>query len=222
MKIEKIYSFKGGEEFLKVNHPMELQEVIRAVENLDAVSCLTKKSKEKTMHGKLLFHPAEMNDHLKEELFIGGWTEKASPKSKKKYKEPRHYFGKGRYREMDGIKNRVGLEIQFGKYAFMGYDIFGKMVIFKNLGKIDCGIEIVPMAKLQKQMSTGVSAFEQIMVDFQYRGESNIDIPVFVIGIDLTDDELARTIKRREIFINNPSEIKLRENNGSAPGPKSE
>jgi hypothetical protein len=27
------------------------------------------------------------------------------------------------FRAMDGVKNGVGLEIQFGKYAFMGYDI---------------------------------------------------------------------------------------------------
>ena len=67
--------------------------------------------------------------------------------------------------EMDGIKNKVGLEIQFGKYAFMGYDIFSKMIIFKNLKYIECGVEIVPSSELVKQMSTGVSSFEQLLVD---------------------------------------------------------
>ena len=140
-------------------------------------------------------------------------------------KEPRHYFGRGRYREMDGIKNKVGLEIQFGKYAFMGYDIFGKMIMFKNLGKINCGIEVVPMANLQKQMSTGVSAFEQINIDFKHRGESDIDIPVYIIGIDLTDKEAREAIKLKELFKKDKKKalkkIKLRAYNGAPPGPKS-
>lgn len=98
---------------------------------LDATSCLTKESKEKTMKGKLLFSPRDMNDAIKTALYKKDWTQKADGK-KKQYAEPRHAFGHGRFREMDGIKNRVGLEIQFGKYAFMGYDIFSKMIIFNQ------------------------------------------------------------------------------------------
>ena len=224
MKISQTYSFKGGEKFIKTHHKKELKDIATAINNLNAIACLTKESSEKTMRGKLLFSPAEMNDRLKSHLFTKGWTEKPSKSSKKAYREPRHYFGKGRYREMDGIKNLVGLEIQFGKYAFMGYDIFGKMIIFKNLGKIQCGIEIVPMANLQKQMSTGVSAFEQIMIDFQYRGESNIDIPVYVIGLDLTEEEQQETNNLRKLFKTNKTEalkkITLRTYRGAPPGPK--
>ena len=143
MKIVNTYSFKKGEEYLKKKHPKELSEVIAAIELLDATTCLTKESKEKTMKGKLLFSPPDMNNFLKLLLHSKRWTEKAKGK-RKKYAEPRHAFGKGRFREMDGIKNKVGLEIQFGKYAFMGYDIFSKMIIFKNLGYIECGIEVVP------------------------------------------------------------------------------
>jgi hypothetical protein len=49
------------------------------------------------------------------------------------------------FRAMDGVKDGVGLEIQSGKYAFMGYDILSKMPIFAARGTIDCGIEVVPM-----------------------------------------------------------------------------
>ena len=126
---------------------------------------------------------------------------------------------------MDGIKNKVGLEIQFGKYAFMGYDIFSKMIIFKNLKYIECGVEIVPSSELVKQMSTGVSSFEQLLVDFENRGESNIDIPVFVISIGLTEEEKAKCQTLRDLFKANRkkalSKIKLRKYNGSPPGPKS-
>ena len=226
MKIVKTYSFKDGEKFVKKNHSAELTEIIEAIERLNAVSCLTKESKEKTMRGQLLFSPVDMNDYLKLSLHKQGWTLKAVANKKKVYAEPRHAFGHGRFREMDGIKNKVGLEIQFGKYAFMGYDIFSKMIIFKNLGYIECGIEVVPTSELVKEMSTGVSDFDQLLVDFKHRGESNIDIPVFVIGLGLTDEERKEASKLQTSFVSDREgtikRIKLKIYNGSPPGPKSE
>ena len=203
MKIINTYSFKGGEDFIKKNHQAELDEVFESIKGLDATLCLTKESKEKTKKGQLLFSPVDMNVYLKTVLHGKGWTEKAKDGKKKKFAEPRHAFGKGRFREMDGIKNKVGLEVQFGKYAFMGYDIFSKMIIFKNLKYIECGVEIVPSSELVKQMSTGVSSFEQLLVDFEHRGESNIDIPVFVISIGLTDEEKVKSQTLRELFKTN-------------------
>jgi len=224
MKIINTYSFKGGEKYLKSKHPKELQDVFDAIEALDATLCLTKESKEKTKKGQVLFSPVDMNNYLKLVFHQKGWTLKAKDGKKKKYAEPRHAFGKGRFREMDGIKNNVGLEIQFGKYAFMGYDIFSKMIIFKNLGYIKCGVEIVPSSELVKQMSTGVSSFDQLLVDFNNRGESNIDIPVFIMSIGLTDEEKTKCQTLSELFRTNKKEalakIKLRKYSGSKPGPK--
>lgn len=224
MKIINTYSFKGGEKFIKTKHPKELQEVQSAIKALDATLCLTKESKEKTKKGQVLFSPVDMNNYLKLFCHQKGWTTKSEEGKKRKFVEPRHAFGKGRFREMDGIKNKVGLEIQFGKYAFMGYDIFSKMIIFKNLGYIECGIEIVPSNELVKFMSTGVSSFEQLLVDFEHRGESNIDIPVFVMSIGLTDEEKTKSQTLRELFKSNRVEaltkMKLRKYNGSKPGPK--
>lgn len=223
MKVVITYSFKNGEKFIKEKHPKELEEILKSIEMLDATSCLTKESKEKTMKGKLLFSPRDMNDVIKTYLHEKDWTQKADGK-RKKYAEPRHAFGNGRFREMDGIKNKVGLEIQFGKYAFMGYDIFSKMIIFKNLKYIECGIEIVPGYELVKEMSTGVSSFEQLLVDFDHRGESNIDIPVLVLGIGLTEEEKNKTQDLQNLFIDDRKEalkvIQLRKYRGVSPGPK--
>ncbi|MEK9158510.1 MAG: BglII/BstYI family type II restriction endonuclease [Patescibacteria group bacterium] len=224
MKIINTYSFKDGERFIKTKHPKELRDVQEAIKTLDATLCLTKESKEKTKRGQILFSPVDMNNYLKLVCHQKGWTTKAGEGKKRKFVEPRHAFGKGRFREMDGIKNKVGLEIQFGKYAFMGYDIFSKMIIFKNLGYIECGIEIVPSNELVKFMSTGVSSFEQLLVDFEHRGESDIDIPVFVISIGFTDEEKTKSQILRELFHTNKKEalqkIKLRKYKGAAPGPK--
>ena len=132
--------------------------MIAAITNTNAANCMLKVSEEKTMRGKLLFSPVEFNNQIKSYLLKYGWTKKTD--SRKGFKEPRIYFGKNRFREMDGIKNKVGLEVQFGKYAFMGYDIFSKMVICKNQNKIECGIEVVSTQELMRKMSTGVSGFD--------------------------------------------------------------
>src|SRR3989338_8554254 len=118
MKIVDTYSFKKGEKFLKTKHPKELHEVQDAIKALDATLCLTKESKERTKKGQVLFSPVDMNNYLKLVLHQKGWTGKAKNGKKKKFTEPRHAFGKGRFREMDGIKNKVGLEIQFGNLPF--------------------------------------------------------------------------------------------------------
>ncbi len=85
---------------------------------------------------------------------------------------------------MDFVKEKLGVEVQFGKYAFMVYNVCAKMTIFHNLGHIDFGIEIVPVKAFAEEMSTGVSYFEQFIWDLEHRGVSDIDIPVLILGID--------------------------------------
>jgi len=206
MRIVARYSHKGGAEFLAANHPSELHEVLNVLSHVDASVALTKKSREKTMMEQLLYSPVALNRAIKSLLYPLGW---ATLGGKGKYSEPRVSLittvdevgseHKG-FRAMDGIKNGVGLEIQFGKYAFMGYDILSKMPIFAIRGKIDSGIEIVPMKSLSTgrlakaivveqqtgyRMSTGVSYFEQIKADLETRGAADLDVPVLVLGIDV-------------------------------------
>ena len=85
---------------------------------------------------------------------------------------------------MDFRKKRLGVEVQFGKYAFMVYNVCAKMTIFSNLGYIDVGVEIVPMKEFAAEMSSGVSYFEQFVWDLEQRGVADIDIPVLILGID--------------------------------------
>jgi hypothetical protein len=58
------------------------------------------------------------------------------------------------------------------------------MTIFRNLGYIDAGVEIVPVKAFAEQMSSGVSYFEQFVWDLEHRGVADIDIPVLILGID--------------------------------------
>lgn len=235
MQIIKSYSHKKGEEILKRDKPNILQQVELAISDIPAVKCLGKVSKEKnkiTNWGGLLFSPRAINTFFLRKLLMHGWV--TWDEKKRKYTEPTLRFSTGdtlkgadRYRKMDGIKDRVGLEIQFGKYAFMGYDIFSKMIIFNKRGLIDYGIEIVLVQKMVDCMSTGVSAFEHLMIDFTYRGEADIDIPVFVMGIGPTEEEWKSVLEIQTLFKESPEaareihpHIGLADLKGNPPGPK--
>ena len=57
------------------------------------------------------------------------------------------------YNQTDFVKDRVAIEVQFGKYSFVAYDLFVKHLAFYVGDQIDVGVEILPMKSLQSQMS---------------------------------------------------------------------
>lgn len=190
MKIAGIYSFNGGEKYVTKKFPAELAELEKAIQRIDANLYKTKVSEEKTMPGRILYSPVELNKAFKKQLASHGWK---NVKEKCDY-DTSHYVGgykspyiKKRYpyRDMDFVKNKLGVEVQFGKYSFMVYNVCAKMTIFKNLGHIVAGVEIVPVKELAEEMSTGVSYFEQFTWDLKKRGIADIDIPVMILGITI-------------------------------------
>jgi len=217
MIIKNIYSHKNGEKYINENHKSEYDEIVDAVNSVDIIKVLTKITHEKTK-SPLLFSPIELNHQLKNYLSTLGWTEKNN--SKKGFIEPRITFENEKgFREMDGLKNKVGLEIQFGKYAFMAYDIFSKMPIFHKRGLIDCGIELVLSHNMIKDFSTGVGSFSQIVLDMKERGVADLDIPTLVIGIECSDDEwsLVKDLRNNFKINKNIKNVNLK---GNRPGPK--
>ena len=188
MKIVGKYSFNGGDEAVIDKYPKLLKEIGGIIESVNALEYKTKNSKEKTMHGKTLFSPIGLNKAIKELFIVKKWEP-----VREKCEYPTEYYvegytpkplRKGAFREMDFVKQKLGVEVQFGKYSFMVYNVAAKMTIFKNLGHIDTGVEVVPVKALADEMSSGVSYFEQFVWDLEQRGTSNIDVPVLVLGID--------------------------------------
>lgn len=186
MKIVAKYSFNNGKEYIDKNFPKLLLEVEDVVSKITSSKHRSKVSKEITMKGKQLYSPVDLNKAFKKGFYKLDWK---TVRIKCDY--PTKYYAEGYkyrkikgYREMDFIKNKLGIEVQFGKYSFMVYNVAAKMTIFKNLGFINAGIEIVPVKNFANEMSTGVSYFEQFVWDLEQRGTSDIDIPVLIMGID--------------------------------------
>lgn len=154
---------------------------------MDSRQHLTKISAEKTMPGKMLYNPRSLNRAVSEAFAVRGWNKyRVACEYSADYYTPDYAPPSTRvtaYREMDFIKNQLGVEVQFGKYAFMVYNVCAKMTIFHKLGKIQAGVEVVPVKAFAKQMSTGVSYFEQFVWDLEQRGVADIDIPVLILGV---------------------------------------
>ncbi len=196
------YSFAGGVKAVETHHPKLLGEIYEAIRSVDARQHKTKESKEKTMPGQMLYSPTKLNEAFKNYLYPRGWQsvrvgcDYATTHYLKNYKIRRP--NRGAFREMDFVKGRLGVEVQFGKYSFMVYNVAAKMTIFRNLKYIQCGIEIVPVKAFAEDMSSGVSYFEQFVWDLETRGVSNIDIPVMILGIDVDDSREPPPSKVRE------------------------
>lgn len=202
MKIKEVYSHLNGLEYLMVRKKgmwKEIQEVVNAV---DAKSCKTKVSKEKTMAGKLLYSPKAMNANFKKLLVGKNWEESRvsywvtrseklirqtmslPPAEQKKEivaagEEP--IFS---YNQTDFVKDRVAVEVQFGKYSFVAYDLFVKHLAFYVRDQIDVGIEILPMKSLQANMSSGPGYYEGELYNVIRQGRGVPAVPLVIIGVE--------------------------------------
>lgn len=203
MKIAETYSHLNGLEFLMVHHMnlwKEIQAVIKAV---DATKCQTKVSKEKTMKGRLLYSPKDMNAAFKQKLEAKKWKESRvdywvtrdeklirktlsmSPAEQKQEIEQAGGEPIKSYNQTDFVKDRVAVEVQFGKYAFVAYDLFVKHLAFYVGDQIDVGIEILPMKSLQSQMSSGPAYYEGEFYNVVRQGRGVPAVPLVIIGVEV-------------------------------------
>jgi len=87
------------------------------------------------------------------------------------------------YNQTDFVKDRIAIEVQFGKYTFIAYDLFVKHMAFFVGDMIDVGVEILPMKELQIQMSSGVPYYEGGLYDLLRQGRGVPAVPLVLIGI---------------------------------------
>jgi len=180
MKIVYEYSHLGGSEILKVRYPSIEKEIYEIISKVSANR--TKISKEKTMKGRKLYSPKDMNSNFKDLFSSLGYEELRDTYT---IIIPNHDTTiKGAFKQIDFVKDQVLVEVQFGKYAFMFYDM-AKFQYFFNENKADVGVEIVPCHALHKQMSTGVSYGEQLVYDIERLKRHFPAVPVKVILIDM-------------------------------------
>ncbi len=175
------YSHLGGSQILNTDYPQIDKEIDEVIQEITGIR-KTKSSKEKTMKGRRLYSPIDLNVRFERGFHKRGYKELKDvytiklPKYKKEIE--------GAYKQVDFVKGKVLIEVQFGKYPFMFYDL-AKFQYFFNENKADVGVEIVPCHAMHKQMSTGVSYGEHLVYDIERLKRHFPAVPVKVILIDV-------------------------------------
>ena len=201
MQVKARYSHLNGEEYLLVHHKQLWNEVLAVIEEIDAFACRTKVSREKTMRGRMLFSPTDMNRAFRNGLNRLGWSERRStfwvtadekilrgsyalPESEQKQRiEETGLTPIMSYNQTDFVRDRVAVEVQFGKYAFVAHDLFVKHLSFYVSDIIDVGIEILPMKELEREMSSGVPYYERDLLNVLRQGRGVPAVPLVLIGV---------------------------------------
>ncbi|MFN3231057.1 MAG: BglII/BstYI family type II restriction endonuclease [Alphaproteobacteria bacterium] len=201
MRIVEHYSHLNGLEYLLVHKPKIWDEIQDVISSVDATKLKTKISKEKTMKGKKLYSPIEMNKAME-----AGFTERDWVESRTSYwvtkdaelirrtmqmpaieqkaaiveagQEPIFSFN-----QTDFVKDRIAVEVQFGKYSFVAFDLFVKHMAFFVGDVIDLGIEILPMKELQAEMSSGPGYYEGELYNLIRQGRGVPAVPLVVVGV---------------------------------------
>jgi len=203
MKITQKYSHLNGEEYLIVHHKELYKEITDVIKNIKAEDFKTKISSEKTKKGNTLYSPIELNKAFNDKFYGKGWSESRysyyitlnrelmdksllmTPKEQKEFLiENGEIAPIHSYNQTDFVKDKIAVEVQFGKYSFVAYDLFVKHMLFYSGGKINLGIEILANKIMQSQMSSGVAYFEGEVYNVMRQGRNSPPVPLLILGVE--------------------------------------
>jgi len=208
MKIAASYSHLNGEEYLIVHHAAAYDEIKRVIADVDASACRDKESKEKTMMGKLLYSPRRLNESFRKLFREREWNEQRysyyvtndrrllqqiiglPADEQRKYLVEHGVPDPIRsYKQTDFVKDRIAIEVQFGKYSFVAFDLFVKHLLFYTGDIINVGIEILPVRAMARDteggrsLSTGIAYYEGEVYNVMRHGRNSPPVPLLIIGI---------------------------------------
>ncbi len=202
MQIAARYSHLNGEEYLLVHRPTLWEEVQRVIENVNAEDCRTKVSNEQRKKGKILYSPVAMNKEFKNGFKGLDWKERRNtfwvtaderllrgiygypPEEQRAKIINEGHVPIQSYNQTDFVKDRVAVEVQFGKYSFVAHDLFVKHLSFYVSDIIDVGIEILPMKSLETEMSSGVPYYERDLLNVIRQGRGVPAVPLVLLGVE--------------------------------------
>jgi hypothetical protein len=201
VKIAAMHSHQNGWEFIKVHKPGLWSEVEKVIASVDATKCKVKVSKEKRTTGVMFYSPIAMNERMEIGFTRHDWKEsrtsywvtedaklieKTMKMSAAEQKREIEAAGKRAifsYNQTDFVKDRIAVEVQFGKYSFVAYDLFVKHMAFYIGNVIDVGIEILAMKSLQEEMSSGIGYYEGELYNLVREGRGVPAVPLVLIGV---------------------------------------
>ena len=154
------------------------------------------------MPGRRLYSPPDLNAAFKTEFESRDWEQRRSTfwvtadekllrgihdlpaEEQQRQIEAAGHVPIMSYNQTDFVKDRVAVEVQFGKYAFVAHDLFVKHLSFYVSDLIDVGIEILPMKSMERRMSSGVPYYERDLMNVVRQGRGVPAVPLVLIGVE--------------------------------------
>ena len=209
MKVIYEHSHLNGKEYLQVHFPDELQEILDVISNVDGN--VWKRSSEKAKNARAqrsgnsyaeVYDQKNINQQFLDIFRKHGWDRRyysyfatpdehvareimsLPPEQAKEIIQSNHLIPYKRSNETDFMKNKIAIEVQFGKYSFVAYDFFVKHMAFFTSGDINVGVEIIPTDKMLKNMDSGPANYEGEIFNLYRQGRSTPAVPLWVLGIE--------------------------------------
>ncbi len=173
------------------------------IKKVDAELCRTKISKEaRKIKSGNLYSPIDINARFKTLLSAHTWSERRvhywvtsdvklirQTLTKEPDAQRAEIIDAGEtpissYNQTDFVKDRVAIEVQLGKYAFVAYDLFVKHLAFYVRDEIDVGVEILPTKAMQTLMSSGIAYYEGELYNVIRNGRGVPAVPLVIIGVE--------------------------------------
>lgn len=201
MNTIQTYSHKFAEELIRKSHPDLLTEIMEIIRSVDAAATKTKPGKPGT--GKMLYDPKMVSKSFDREFLLRGWNScrynhyitlnrelmqksllMPAPEQKEfllKNGEEDPLF---RFCEADYLKEKLAVEVQFGKHPAAINDLFVKHPLFHTAGLTLAAIEILPARKMAVEMRSGTAFFEAEVYHLIRQGPACPEVPMLILGVE--------------------------------------
>jgi len=209
VKVIYEHSHLNGKEHLLVHFPDELQEILNVISSVDGN--VLKRSAERAKNERAqrsgkpyaeVYDQKNINQQFMDLFRERGWDRRyysyfatpneqvareimnLPPNQAKEIIQANNLIPYKRSNETDFMKNKIAIEVQFGKYSFVAYDFFVKHMAFFTSGDINVGVEIIPTDKMLKDMDSGPANYEGEIFNLYRQGRSTPAVPLWVVGIE--------------------------------------
>jgi hypothetical protein len=203
------HSHLNGKEHLLIHFPDELQEILDVISNVNGN--VWKRSAERAKNERAqrsgqpyaeVYDQKNINQQFMDLFRERGWYRRyysyfatpneqvareimnLPPNQARDIIQANDLIPYKRSNETDFMKNKIAIEVQFGKYSFVAYDFFVKHMAFFTSGDINVGVEIIPTDKMLKGMDSGPANYEGEIFNLYRQGRSTPAVPLWVLGIE--------------------------------------
>ena len=202
MRIKEIHSHLGGHECLLVRRKAVWNELEAIVVRTEATPFCPKATERDGLNGMARWEAAQIRRAMGHRFIAAGWKQARAPSLRCNNSGsllPPSHGAKSRqqeaeiekaglkpiasYNQTDFVKRRVAVEVQFGKYSFIAYDLFIKHLAFYIGDVIDVGVEILPMKSMQAEMSSGPGYYEFALYGIARQGRGVPAVPLVLVGV---------------------------------------